>query len=623
MVKDCNLQNGILKYNQKIWVPEKIKYFIILYYHTHALSNHQGVDRTLSQIQRRFYWPGIKQDTQNQISACHICQLGKRGKGPEKYFAHTWNAEHPMQIVQWDSVGPLPESSEGHKYILTIMDRFSNFVKAVPIHVEDAATVSLKLLNEWICQYGCMDRLLSDRGSEFLNDLCKNLFDILKVKQSFTTSFYPQCNGKLERWHKFLKEQLTTITLEKGYSWDNAIPWHSCLPSICCAYNSTPNSVTHVSPHEILFGQKFKFPKDINIDNLKIPNNITDKQSAYYEAIKPILKNIKITAQQNQKTYDERRMSKLNKNRKKHPFQNGDLILIDNTIKGRTKDKYHKTKWDGPWCVVKYDIGKNRMQIRNCNKFDELQIINVNKCKLYKDDQSINNYKIQAIKPSINTSVLFWESFFSEYSLLDLPSYRKNKNQIPPSTPRALAYEVSKVANKYGPKQMELMSGSGEITEFLLPNTIAIEINKERARQCALKVPQSQVLICDLKNQKTLQKLILQYNNSMDCIVSNPQWDMSLQALRLASILIKRNNEAKIVFLLPSNFFTTSKERLKKYEQLPLNLVKQIQIGRWNYYWQQGYKNSRMTDDSIFIFKFSTVKLKSKHHWAVIGKVFN
>ena len=45
--------------------------------HDNALACHTGVDRTLSQLKNRVYWPGMKADVEVFISACHECQRFK------------------------------------------------------------------------------------------------------------------------------------------------------------------------------------------------------------------------------------------------------------------------------------------------------------------------------------------------------------------------------------------------------------------------------------------------------------------------------------------------------------------------------------------------------------------
>ena len=57
---------------------------------------------------------------------------------------------HPFTIASrglWDriaidTIGPLPESAEGHKYILTIIDTFSRFIELIPLKSTLAETTA-------------------------------------------------------------------------------------------------------------------------------------------------------------------------------------------------------------------------------------------------------------------------------------------------------------------------------------------------------------------------------------------------------------------------------------------------------------------------------------------------
>ena len=121
-----------------------------------------------------------------------------------------WPAYDFNEVVHIDLVGPLPVTTGGHRYLLTMMDRFSKFVVAEPIVDQSAATVALTLLNRWIHLFGVPKCFLSDRGSQFSGEIFDFLAKSLGAKHCLTTAYHPQTNGLLERWHRHLKEGFTT-----------------------------------------------------------------------------------------------------------------------------------------------------------------------------------------------------------------------------------------------------------------------------------------------------------------------------------------------------------------------------------------------------------------------------
>lgn len=52
----------------------------------------------------------------------------------------------PGERIALDLVGPLPETVENYKYILTIQDHFTRFVMAIPIVNKEADTVANVLI---------------------------------------------------------------------------------------------------------------------------------------------------------------------------------------------------------------------------------------------------------------------------------------------------------------------------------------------------------------------------------------------------------------------------------------------------------------------------------------------
>ena len=62
------------------------------------------------------------------------------------------------------------------------------------------ATVCKFLIEDVICRYGCVGKIVADCGEL---DVKKSweLFDRLGVKLSLTTAYNPKANGKVERGH--------------------------------------------------------------------------------------------------------------------------------------------------------------------------------------------------------------------------------------------------------------------------------------------------------------------------------------------------------------------------------------------------------------------------------------
>ena len=104
-------------------------------------------------------------------------------KANTKALLQSIKTTRPWQLIGIDFVGPLPETTEGNKYILSIIDLFSKFALAFATKRQDSQTVT-DCLRRVFAEFGVPSRILSDQGRcfesrEFL-DFCK-LWNVQKI----------------------------------------------------------------------------------------------------------------------------------------------------------------------------------------------------------------------------------------------------------------------------------------------------------------------------------------------------------------------------------------------------------------------------------------------------------
>ena len=117
----------------RLYVPANARSQVLQWGHSSQLSGHPGTGRTISFIQRKLWWPEMREDVQNFVSACSVCAQAKVTHQPPQGFLQPLPIPHrPWSHVALDFVTGLPTSNH-NTTILTIIDRFSKTVHVVPL----------------------------------------------------------------------------------------------------------------------------------------------------------------------------------------------------------------------------------------------------------------------------------------------------------------------------------------------------------------------------------------------------------------------------------------------------------------------------------------------------------
>ena len=240
----------------RILVPDSLKFRIFQWGHESAMAGHFGQNATVSRLKRNFYYPGMYTDILNRVNVCHSC-LAKVTSARLKSGIHVPQcSSYPMQTLNVDLVGPLPTTKSGFKYIMSVQDGFSRFIQLFPLKSKETSEVVKTLLERVISVFGCPLTVHSDQGKEFTSNLMKELLKALQIKQTFTPPYNPNSNP-VERFHRTLAGMMRTILDREDKDWSKA------LPSITLAYNSKVNSSTGVTPSLAFTGREIKIPVDL------------------------------------------------------------------------------------------------------------------------------------------------------------------------------------------------------------------------------------------------------------------------------------------------------------------------------------------------------------------------
>ncbi|GFV57399.1 retrovirus-related Pol polyprotein from transposon opus [Trichonephila clavipes] len=170
----------------------------------------------------KYVWSDIKKQVREWAKACIRCQKYKVSRHTKSKLGEFEQPDERFSVVHIDLIGKLPPS-EGMQYCLTCIDRFSCWMEAIPIPEITAEIVEKAFYEKWICRFGVPAKLVTDQGRQFEAELFRSIAAICGAKVAHTTSYHPQCNGKVERLHRTLKGAIKA---------HNNIRWTESLPTV-------------------------------------------------------------------------------------------------------------------------------------------------------------------------------------------------------------------------------------------------------------------------------------------------------------------------------------------------------------------------------------------------------
>lgn len=230
---------------------------IIREFHSSTSGGHKGATKTFERIRENFYWPNMRNSIRNFVRDCETCKLNKLVRQKTKQpMSITDTPSEAFEKIEMDIVGPLPETENGNKYILTIQDNLTKYSIATPLRRIDSVSIANAFSENFITKFGCPQIVHTDQGRDFTSKLMENLCKILKIKQLRSTAFHPQSLGSLERSHHVLIQYLKNFCQKSN--WDRWVPY------AMFSYNTSKHEGTGFTPHELIYGKCARFPSEFS-----------------------------------------------------------------------------------------------------------------------------------------------------------------------------------------------------------------------------------------------------------------------------------------------------------------------------------------------------------------------
>jgi hypothetical protein len=152
-----------------------------------------------------------------------------------------------------DTIGPFVGDKEGHKHILVIQCSFSRFAELTPLKTLDAATAAKEVFKHF-CRYGAPMTLRSDNGTQFCNEIIKELLRMTGTEHIRTVAYSHEENGMVERCNKEVNRHLRALVHEIK----RKDKWAELVPLVQRIYNTSDCASIGVSPARLIFGNNIQ-----------------------------------------------------------------------------------------------------------------------------------------------------------------------------------------------------------------------------------------------------------------------------------------------------------------------------------------------------------------------------
>ena len=326
-------------------VPASLRHEILVNVHDLPTGGHLGVNKTYAKLRERYFWPKMYMDVQHWCLSCEHCAMKKTPRQRQTSPLFPIPVEAPFEKVSCDISGPWPVTHDNNRYILVFIDMCTKWPEAFAIPNIEAKTVAEIFVKEIVSRHGAPRVLLSDRGSNFLSSLFREVCFLMNTEKIFTSGYRPQTNGLVERFNGTLAQSLSMYVSSDQKDWDQH------LNSVLFAYRVSPSEVTGESPFYMLYGREPLLPMDTA---LIPPREMSVSVAEHRVRVVEHVERVRRIAAENTQRAQQKMKELHDLTASSPPFAVGDRVWVytPKNRKGLSKKLAHN--YHGPYRIVEF-----------------------------------------------------------------------------------------------------------------------------------------------------------------------------------------------------------------------------------------------------------------------------
>ncbi|UYV64788.1 K02A2.6-like [Cordylochernes scorpioides] len=149
-----------------------------------------------------------------------------------------------------DLLGRFPVTNRSNKWIIVCTEYMTRFATTKAIPDAGAMEIAKFIVEEIILRHGAPQQIITDRGTNFMSQIIKQINNLSGINHLKTTAYHPQTNGLTERLNKTLTDMLSMYVDVEQKNWDEVLPF------VTFAYNTAKQETTGFSPFFLVHGRE-------------------------------------------------------------------------------------------------------------------------------------------------------------------------------------------------------------------------------------------------------------------------------------------------------------------------------------------------------------------------------
>nr|MDZ8005329.1 RNase H-like domain-containing protein [Nostoc sp. DedSLP05] len=338
------VSNGLILFKGKIYLRKDSPFCqkALQYGHSSTSAGHIGFTKTYRKISSTFFWPKMKQQIEQYVRECDICQRNKVESVPSPGLLHPHSIPNQKwEVISMDFITGLPRS-EGKDAVFVVVDKLTKYAHFIPLTTKFSAPAIAELFFSNVYKlHGIPHSIICDRDPKFLSNFWQELFRLAGVTFNMSSAYHPQTDGQTEIVNKCLEGYL------RMYTGDKQCRWMKWLHLAEYWYNTTYHTAIKMSPFKALYGYDPPSPRDWISTDIRVAA-AGDVIEETLETMRSLKENLQMAVNRMKQQADQHRTERT--------FEVGDMVFVrlqpykQTTLKIAGKQKLHP-KFYGPYKI--------------------------------------------------------------------------------------------------------------------------------------------------------------------------------------------------------------------------------------------------------------------------------